>query len=215
MSSTTTSGRVRGEAAQQRVGVAGLAHDVHPRLGQQPRESLAQQHVVVGDRYAHGTSATRLELSGVTESVPASACTRSSSLESAVLGGRRGRSACAAGRRRAVASIRAAACARALGEREAVGHDPVRGALDLGREASVGQRRRPRRRARCARPRLRSRSPARRCRGWPDRARGRARAARRARARAPRRRRATGPELGRGGSVPASPSAKRSATRRC
>ena len=59
MSKIATSGRVSADTAQ-RLGRRGrLADDLDPGLGQQPREPFAQQRLVVGEHYAHGSSATR------------------------------------------------------------------------------------------------------------------------------------------------------------
>jgi hypothetical protein len=43
---------MRETLAQQIVGVAGLGDDLEPGLGEQPRDALAQQHVVLADRQA-------------------------------------------------------------------------------------------------------------------------------------------------------------------
>ena len=51
------SGRWARDLAPQLVGVAGLADDLEPGLGEQPREPLAVQRVVLADQDAHGSSA--------------------------------------------------------------------------------------------------------------------------------------------------------------
>ena len=50
-------GLVGADLAQQVLGVAGLGDDLEARLLEQPRDALAQQQAVVGQDYAHGTSA--------------------------------------------------------------------------------------------------------------------------------------------------------------
>ncbi len=45
------------DLAQQILGVAGLADDLHPGVLEQPHDALAQQDRVVGDDYAHGITA--------------------------------------------------------------------------------------------------------------------------------------------------------------
>src|SRR6266536_75288 len=44
---------------QQIVGGSALRDDLEAGLGQQPREPLAQENAILGDRYAHGISARR------------------------------------------------------------------------------------------------------------------------------------------------------------
>jgi hypothetical protein len=42
-----------GQAVAQKIrGVAGLSDDVEPCLDEQPRDSLAQQHVVLADHHS-------------------------------------------------------------------------------------------------------------------------------------------------------------------
>ena len=43
---------VRETPAQQIVGVAGLSDDLEPGLGKQPRDPLAQQHIVLADHHS-------------------------------------------------------------------------------------------------------------------------------------------------------------------
>ena len=50
-------GLVGADLAQQVLGVAGLGDDLEARLLEQARDALAQQHAVVGEDDAHGTSA--------------------------------------------------------------------------------------------------------------------------------------------------------------
>ena len=45
---------MRERLAQEVVGVARLRDDLEARLGEQPRDALAQQHVVLADHHAHG-----------------------------------------------------------------------------------------------------------------------------------------------------------------
>ena len=46
-------------ARAQRVGVAAAADDLEAGVGEQAREAVAQQRLVVGDHYPHGSSTTR------------------------------------------------------------------------------------------------------------------------------------------------------------
>ena len=54
---------MRERLAEEVVGVAGLRHDVETRLGEQPRDALAQQHVVLADhdpqRFRHTSRLSR------------------------------------------------------------------------------------------------------------------------------------------------------------
>src|SRR4051794_12977638 len=50
-------GCVAAHLEQQIVGRSTLRDDLEARLRQQPREPLAQENAVLGDRYAHGISA--------------------------------------------------------------------------------------------------------------------------------------------------------------
>jgi hypothetical protein len=47
-------GLMRADLAEQILAVAGLAGDLEARLLQQPRDSLAQQHRILGDHHADG-----------------------------------------------------------------------------------------------------------------------------------------------------------------
>src|SRR5947207_1510793 len=72
--------RVATHFEQQILGGSALSDDVETGFGQQPRESLAQENAVLGDRYAQGISARRRVPAPAglqTRNVPPSASTRS------------------------------------------------------------------------------------------------------------------------------------------
>ena len=57
MSMIATSGRDAIDRAQEAVDVTFGGDHVHARFGEQPRQALAQQDLVVHDRYSHGRTA--------------------------------------------------------------------------------------------------------------------------------------------------------------
>ena len=81
MSTIATSGVGEPDGAQQLEPVRRLPDHVEAGVGEQPREPLAQQHLVVGDDDAHGTSARIVVCPAAarsTASSPSSAPMRSS-----------------------------------------------------------------------------------------------------------------------------------------
>ena len=57
MSTTATSGSEAGDRRKQLRRRADLGDDIEPLLAQDPREPFAKDYRVVGQRYAHGSSA--------------------------------------------------------------------------------------------------------------------------------------------------------------
>ena len=57
MSTIATSGPVSRDRAQELAAVGRLADDLETGVGEQPGEPFAQEHLVVGDHDAHGSSA--------------------------------------------------------------------------------------------------------------------------------------------------------------
>jgi hypothetical protein len=53
-------GPARSDDPQQRIGVPAASGDLDAGVLEQPRETVAQEHLVVGDHDAHGSSARRL-----------------------------------------------------------------------------------------------------------------------------------------------------------
>ena len=87
MSTIATSGRCASTSASSSSPSAARPDDVEARLGEQPREPLAQEHRVVGEDHSHGISAcTTVPRPGglSTSSRPPSASTRSASPRSPV-----------------------------------------------------------------------------------------------------------------------------------
>jgi hypothetical protein len=57
--------RLAGERlAQQTLGIAGQRHDLEPRLGEDPRDPLAQEPVILTDDDAYRIRETNTSLSG-------------------------------------------------------------------------------------------------------------------------------------------------------
>src|SRR5690348_12866162 len=74
--------RGRVDERKQALGVAGLPGDFEAALDEQPSEAFAEQQRVVGERYAHGSSAlTHVPPPGglTTVNTPSSDATRSAS----------------------------------------------------------------------------------------------------------------------------------------
>ena len=129
-----TSGRVSATLRSASGADRRLADDLDAGLGQQPREPLAQQRLVVGEHYAHGSSAT------------SAVAVRRAARRRARRRGRRGRRAAPAAARRCRPRARSRP-SLAHGAHRGVAATPhrlrddvVRGRLDLGGEPLRGQR---------------------------------------------------------------------------
>ena len=142
MSTMATSGRVSSTRRSSSSAVARLADDLEAGLREQPREALAQQRLVVGDHYPHGSSArmvTRSPSVSRRSRGPSSAPTRSS----------RSTSSSPSSARRldlddehVVRRARARTVTLAGRSADCLRDDEVGGRLDGGGEPPVGQRRR-------------------------------------------------------------------------
>ena len=120
------------DRAQQLRAVRGAADDVEAGVAEQPRETFAHQHLVVGDHEPHGISAR--QLSPATINAPSTAPIRSSSSATSPP-----TAAPSTSTTQPTVGARGAHADRAAAARQ-VGDKEVRGGLDRGEEALVGQR---------------------------------------------------------------------------